>query len=189
MAIVLKRWLSTIGRNMMFVSISDGTVTWLSYMKLAYWTISMVQMAFVLKRSMNIIVNLHIAGILLLCICLHTAWAGRLGKQENVEKKVFLLRCIICFTWYTTHYKLTIFYIYVFTNVGLSIMDVALSKEVLIYTIKSPIKGTPNSKIQKFLVSSCNCLCPIHQCRMLSREWRCSWQALLQAGSYINSIN
>ena len=28
-----------------------------------------------------------------------------------------------------------------------------------------------------FLVSSCNWVCPIHWCQVLSREWRCSWSS------------
>ena len=35
--------------------------------------------------------------------------------------------------------------------------------------------NTRSTKSKVFLVSSCSCLCPIHQ--VLSRKWRCSWSS------------
>ena len=41
-----------------------------------------------------------------------------------------------------------------------------------------------------FLVSSCNCLCPIHWSQVLSWEWRCSWNsAERRCSNYIWVIN
>ena len=46
-----------------------------------------------------------------------------------------------------------------------------------IYRQISNISRTKSQKSQVFLVSSCSCLCPIHWCQVLSREWRCSWSS------------
>ena len=41
-----------------------------------------------------------------------------------------------------------------------------------------------------FLISSCNCLCPIHWSHVLSQEWRCSWSSAdRQCSNYICVIN
>ena len=41
-----------------------------------------------------------------------------------------------------------------------------------------------------FLVSSCSCLCPIHWSKVLSREWRCSWNSAdRRCSNYIWVIN
>ena len=55
---------------------------------------------------------------------------------------------------------------------------------------KISIRGAPNPNTQMILVSSCNCLCPIHWNQGSNQEWRCSWSSAdRRCSNYIWVIN
>ena len=59
----------------------------------------------------------------------------------------------------------------------------------VIYRKSSSINRTKSQHL-RFLVSSCNCLFPIHRSQVLSREWRCIWSSAdRRCSNYIWVIN